>query len=881
VTRRLISIIATTALLFALLPATAALASGSGSASINRSEVFPGAHSFTVTVTNTATNPLPPFIMGQALDWVSVILPSEVGVRFPAGLTNEEIAGQVQAPSGWTKTIVNTANRQEIILTGGTLAATASMNVTYPATVGAPLDSDRTAITRVGISANGGDTINLATGSLTTIVRILEIIAGSAKATTTALDPDPVAQFNRATGGQRVDYTFTVRNHAQQAVSTTVTLAQSPGYTPVNGNTRTQSAGGGLAETPFTFTVDLTPLTAGNQIEQQFAATASAANAASQQFARTLTVQRAPQLGLVTNTLQPRYVSPLNTETFEAALEKQFIPTATVLSGTLQFAATTATIVGTPITWDANGAGGRRTIETEGVNAQGADGDHPAQLVLAIRDGNGYEFTQTVNQMLNGQPPLVTIDGILPLVNILTTILPTHRSVQQTHAKNGDTITVTGEVRDRNADLSADGLTVRLQPIGGGTEINATNISKSVVDGGYNFTATFSGAGVDFGSASLFHAVADARDLARNSGGGEGNTLPVDNFVPTLEGLNGRLIEDATYDTKPVIQVYVDSRSSLYRGCRVEHWQVDGETFGRPAQVLLSDGSPCDPDSAQPSPDNSRILVLSSTRPRDYQTTVTYVPSPTTLPLLQSANPSFNGAGRDVVQSLQDIFSEIFPPLPILGQLRRNAGAEIAVFDDDRYWTRFGGTDLQIPIVNIRANEKVRVTNQAGQLLFEGTAGSNASESNPYLINVPLVPGGGDTPDGVYTLRIQLIGVTNLFGNFREIQVQKDTVAPQLASVARIAANQVRVVYDDVIWSGANSAANWRAFQSVDGGDSLAAVFVRSVTTDPDNGSARLLEVDFEDAFGAFAGVEYDHVSNSRYQDRAGNEAVSPNFRSA
>jgi hypothetical protein len=826
VTRRIVSVIAAAAMIFAMMPAFGALASAAATANLNESsrQVFPGAQNLSISVRN-AENGFLGGVGGKSINWVRIILPTSRGFTLGAGPVTQD---------GWTVSETRTSSSQTLTYFGGALAAGSTTAFEFPVNVARPANSDREGPIQVLVSSNGGQTAEPATGNLTSLVKILEVVRGHVVA-------PALAANGTASAGQLVDYRVRVRNHAANEVAVAPSLTPRDGDQIEGGGAARSIPGGGTVRV-FDYQLRMNP-TITRDATHRYIVGAAKSDGSSAAGAREFThdVQLPPSLRLIENTFSPRYVQGNSIDyRFTAELQKTQTPALTIDSGTLSFADTTVAIdtVQSSTTWAGNV---QQPVVTQRTKALGPDGEHRVTYVFNITDGNGHSFSQTLQSAGN----LVDIDALDPIIRNLQASLPG----SQTDAKNDDRITITGQVEDRNADPAGLDLTLRVL---GGREIPVPqeNISTSNTSNGFSFSAEVR---PDFGTnEGLFIVEAEAADRAGNTGDAVTDSIGIDNLPPVL-GTQGYLLSPNT------IEVLFEENKLLLGGCNPMLYSVGGSIGVR--SVSYSDGSPCQSGEGDPNGSNTRILTLWDSHDRGWETTVTY--NPNNALGQPHSDRARDGAASFVGRAVQDVISLVAPPIPTLDTVTRNGGSETAVFDEDRFWTRFPGNDAQLRITSagVRSGDVLQVLDARGQVIANSTPAPQ--NSTALTVTVPI----GST-DGDYARNIRLVSARNVPGDVRNLTVALDRVAPQLVAAEAVDANNIRVTFNDVVWAGSNFANDWRAYESDEGSD--AEIGVKGVSGSRET---RTIEV-ARQGFGPLSAAEYLFIeagANRIYEDRAGN----------
>ncbi len=237
--RRLTAAAALAVLGVAVLPALPASASAASTATLTSAKaVYPGANTFSITVTNNEMA-----LVGKTINAIRVNLPvNEAGIKLG------DTAGTA---SGFTGTKTDLGSTQFLTYRGGRLMPGQSAVITFPVTVGSPQARDLLGDFRVQVSSDDFATNKNATttlGGLTAKVQILEIVTGSIK----PLSPAGAADGS-GTAGQVVSFASTIKNYAQQAVDVTAGLSSPAGDSA--GPVVVNVPGGGTADATLPVTL--------------------------------------------------------------------------------------------------------------------------------------------------------------------------------------------------------------------------------------------------------------------------------------------------------------------------------------------------------------------------------------------------------------------------------------------------------------------------------------------------------------------------------------------------------------------------------------------------------------------------------------------------
>jgi hypothetical protein len=893
VKRIALTAITVAALIFALLPALPAAASSTGTGRLL-----------------VGNNVLP----GNLQDFAVEVRPDSpinfVVVDFPLiGITTPSTADAgIKAPDGWTGEVTTTSPTaaQTITFTGPRTGGVLTFE--FKANVAAPLDRDRGGRMEVAMSSDGGNTFMPAAdtstrspqqpnGSLNVTIRVLQVLE------TLLTAP---AQVQDGTGTEYQDNLTVrtrVRNFAQLPLDVTPTLvASSP--TSYRGFEREQIGAASPASAPIgsggTATFDF-PVTLGearvNELEVgtrpvTFTGRASADRATALTSATSLDVQRAPVINLPSAAdVAPRVVAPGTQQTFSLPLRKANLPGVTVQSGTLSFADTTCAL-DSPVQF----AEGSNTDATLLFSCRIQDFEDresfPANLVLQGIDSNGKPFSQERSPLRDQGFPLastlnITIDGLIPVINVDFSLPLDGEGTRQTAVKNGDTVRVIGDVSD-----AASAVEVFIRPdVGPDITVPVEVIPDADTLGA---TATFLGqAQVEFvEGASSARVLGVATSQAGNVGNGLSAPFGIDNIAPVFDfamAISTTDLEEVAFDgdyEQTAVQVGFGEDNYVIGGCNPTQWKVDGEQVV--VAVLFSNGDVCEPGKAQsledpPDYDRSRTLLLAVPLDRDAVAlpSVTYSPLP--------GDRARDGAGNMAPQRSVDTINGLLPPLPRLEDVYRNTGSrtdcnpsegqcEDAYYDADEgsYYTRFAGEDLLVRVGRGAPQYEIQVLNELGVVVK--TQRMSAASGT---VRVPI-----GSLDGDYDRSIRFRNtINNLTGKAEPIAIVLDRVAPDLASdglSATIKADglvTMRAAFTEKVVEGTDHAANWRVYERNEWGD-YATYVPNRIDRQPradrpwqNDLTARL--VTFMPRGDEVVGLDYQFnrlaENNERYADRAGN----------
>ena len=807
--RKAISVLVATVLAFSLLPAVAAFAAVTGTANLTVGEtVFPGAgRDYSLKVTN-ANAPL----VGSKANAIRVLLPSASGVK--------NTASSPTAPAGWTVTVTRTSTAQALtyMATAGGLGGGESLELPFKADVTAPTSGDRTGNFQVALSDDGGATSTPATGKLTTTIRVLEIIGG-------LLPKSPAGVTDGSgTGGQAITMGMSVKNHAASALTVT------PNVTSNGGETISQPAPASIpagATTAFNVPVTL-PDVSSNRVSR-FTATATSGSSSSGDVIYDFAVQAKPNLTLTTSSFSPRNVNtgPV-AKTFTMNVNKAGTPNLSLSAGSLKFAGNDVPLA-VPVSFNPgtqNNVGlswGPKTIS-------GPNGGHDAQFTFTGKDENDAPFSRTVDVA-----QLINIDNLAPTVTV-DVDLP----AGQTAAKNGDTITVTGTIDDTAASLDF----VEIRPNVG------SPIPVSVTRSGTTYEGT---AKVTFGTgATSFIAAAQATDTAQNTGGATSVSSVIDNIVPVFDYA-------ATINLRQ-IGVSFNENNVVSGGCDPSLWSVENNVVVN----VLNDNGDEGVTECTASSNNSRILVLANNLPNsDAEPRVTYTQRALTT------SPARDGAANNAPTATVKAIVGIAPAIPDVIAVFRNTGGdgsnrETATFDENTYFTRFGGTDLVVEFGGARAGYTVQVLD-GNNTVIKSERVTFPESGNPE-VRVPL----GSTA-GNYVRKLRLVNANNIPGDVAALNITLDQTLPQIAGATKTAATSVDVNFSEKISHGSDFAFDWLPYENVAGAEGGRQYY--NVDKVAGSGASRTLTVSTFENNGPFGGAEYLLISGGqRYRDRAGNQ---------
>jgi hypothetical protein len=483
----------------------------------------------------------------------------------------------------------------------------------------------------------------------------------------------------------------------------------------------------------------------------------------------------------------------------------------------------------------------------------GSDGTYDASFTFRGTDDNGHPYSQSVS--LN---QLVTIDNIAPLINLQLNV-PTG----QAQVKNGDAVSVAVSVQGGGVEVVELMATIEGE---NGQPASTRTIPTTGCNPGAT-TCTARATLADLGRYGTLTAVGTAVDAALNRGTGGSNTVNIDNVLPVLAA-PARIVTGTPYrHTSPVVEVTISDRFAVAGGCNATTWDVDQTTNDAiiVTEVRYSNGTPC---SGGTNPgDNIRILVTNANLDPDVQYNALYFASRLGI---NTNDRLRDGALNSAIDQAVRTVSGIAPAVPDLAVITRNGGAENAVFDQDRYWTRFGGNDARATIRNTRAGYFIEVLDgETGNTVISTTSADGANGQTV----IPI----GTTP-GEYVRRIRLVNASGLRSPELLVRLVLDQTAPLLARstvTGTGAPEQVTVTFSEILWTGSNRAMDWFALERNTTPEEDPYYRYRPDSVSGNAADTRTLNVDLLQQ-GSFVGVEYTFDTDTptaglRYQDRAGN----------
>jgi hypothetical protein len=823
--RRLCTVAVAASLGVAVLPALPAFASATATSELRAgSEVFPGARTFTIRIRNNEQ-----LLLGKTINAIRVNFPvNEAGVRLGSGPGVAE---------GFTGTATNLGTTQFITYRGGSLRPGSSLDVTFPASVGAPLAKDLIGDFRVQVSSDDFATSRSATGALSTSVRVLEIVQEALKPVApTSADGRKGVTDRTGTAGQAIVYGSTVRNHARNDLDVVATLTSTSGDTATPVSVLVPAGSTAPAQIP----VQLAG--AGADRVTTFTAEVNTAGAAAPKKTDSFTVQAPATLAF--SDLQPtrtRSGDGADRE-FSALATKAGTPALDVASTTLAFGQNSATATGVAFA----GAAAAQRITWSMLGIVGEDGPAGATINAAATDENlaSYVFDAPVGS--------IEIDNAPPLPTALVTLPTDADHGLQTAAKNGDVITVSGKISDAS-DLVASTLRVILDPdVGADTTVPVT-LTGTGSERSYTGTAkpTFDPA------ATSFTAKVEVADLAGNIGSAGTSETPtaVDNFPPVLAD-KGQVVAPQLIDVRFL--------EDVAGGCNPNAWSIAGVP-GSVIEVRRADGSVCQTRGA-----GGYTLVLRNTLGVDDTPRVTYEAPDARL----VAKPAKDGAGNLAGRQSVNTVTSLVPLEPVVSKVERRDGAlyESAYSDgtDKAYYTNTAGAEaLRLTVEGIRKGYTVEVV-QGTDVIQSATFTKDPAPLATSYSGTVLVPLA--EVDGANELAVRFVSANGNAGPGALLTVVLDTVAPQIAQSTVSAADSVDVTFSEAIVSGTDFSGDWFVSETVDTEEGTATRLVNADSVSAPDALTRVLKAELLQA-DRFVGADYlvNSPNGLRYEDRAGN----------
>ena len=832
--RRLTAATALAVLGVAVLPAVPAFASASSTATITAGKaVYPGAdRTFTIRVTNTESP-----LLGKTIN--------AIRVNFPVNEANIGVTGNPGTAPGFTGTTTDLGSTEFITYRGGSLRPGMSLDITFPATVGAPLGRDLLGDFRVQVSSDDFASNKNAGGDLVTKVQVLEILQeGLRPVEPTNADGSKGVTDRTGTAGQAITYGSTIKNHARSPLTVTAGLTSPAGDTATPTSISVPAGGTAEARIP----VQLGAAAADRSTV--FTATATAPGSEAPSRSDSFRVQ-APAT-LTFSDLQPtRTTSGVGSgRDFSAAATKGGTPALDLTSSTLTFGSNSATATEKP-TFPSGTSNRRMTYSFTSIS--GSDGELAAAITNSATDDNLATYSPR-SDLGN-----IVIDNLAPVVDVLVGLPKDFDGMQQVAVKDGDSISVSGTIRNAG-DMAANSLKVVLQPNVGDP------VTVPVTMGGSGDERTYSGsASPDWAEgATTFFAKTEIKDTAGNTGSAQSASTVIDNVLPGLVG-DGVVLEPR------LIEVNFDDATGVAGGCNPNQWTVAG-TPGSVTEVRTADGTPCEELGT-----GSRLLVLRNALGVDDTPPVTYE-APNRVVV---SRPAKDGAANTALRQTVDTVTNLIPLKPGIVTVERRDGAPDAGFesayrdtDNGAYYTNVPGAQaLRLTVSGIRQNYTVEVlrgsTTVASQK-FTAAPPLLASEySGSVLVPVPAT-------DTLYGYSVRFISARGNRGPTADFSVVLDRVVPGLGgpSIAVGAEEStVTVPFTEKIVRGTDFSDDWFVSETIDTETGTARRTVNANSVTGSDQTSRALQVTLRDP-SRFAGVDYFLQSSNgiRYEDRAGNQ---------
>jgi hypothetical protein len=879
--RRVLAVLIAAALAFVVLPIATAQAAVAGTVTrTTAASVFPTANApFTFSVTNSGAA-----VVGESVNWVRFILPSdEAGVVHNAEL--------LVPPAGWTASREGTSDPADTqTVTYRTSSATAairpgaSQSFTLPAEVLRPASSDRSGQFTVAASSDSGRTtkglVGASPAALTTDVRILQVVG------TPAATAPPGVTNQSGTGGQAITYGYSVKNYALNAVSVAGALTSNGGDTigasaPVTASGNPAKDYGSEPTVAVSHAVTLAAATADRTSTFSAKATSSGAESAAKTAPFTVQVPALLQL----SDLQPKRVRTTagsSEVVFSALASKTGSPMLTVSGGQLDLAGVKIALDGTPLSFG-SGANSRRVdfkptqLSTTALGSLVGERLVNATATVVSKDANDFDAIKGANVLTDS----ITVDNLAPDLTLQVALPVDADGRQQTAARNGNRISVSGTIVGMDAAPTATPGPRQLKVvISDGTNEFPVPVTITQGSGGaFTYSGSISPAYAPGATAAT--AKASVSDTAGNIGTSPLAGYIIDNVLPELTD------PGFTTTTRSILVSFKDENVNLFGGCDPRHYRVDGVPglverveFPDSSTATGGTGVACAKNEAAPGFSGKRVLVLRNAMDDTATPTVTYEAVARSL----SGDPVKDGAANDALRRTIDTIRQIAPLAPELVSVTRNKGTETATRVDSAngpstYFTRFSkseGTtndDLNVSFLGSKNGYRIEVVevDAAGKVLRVLKGADVVGAATPLSdgrqsITVPL-----NATDGTYLRALRFTASNGkLLGDLAPFNVVLDTVRPALATRSA-SGNNVTVTFQEVIQSGGEFASDWFGLARTSTGASRS---YQAETVTVQSPTSRLLSVPFPSGT-TFDGVQYRFTSGPDggrpYLDRAGN----------
>jgi hypothetical protein len=845
VKRKIIATMTATLLTVALLPMATALANvNSASELVLGRQVFPANNQvFSIRVNNTEQpGPIPgqPTLGGgDPIRFVSIVLPSSDGIHH---------ASEVEPVNGWDIQKIDNGSLQVIRFVGGTINPGSNFTFPFRVNVGPPLRGDQGGFFDVRVSSDAeGSELRRTTetgAGLTTLIRTLQITD-----LFPASPPLAISPFRDMTSGGQVVYQANLRNHARSEQVVSATLTSNQGADEIEQPGPVGVPAQGQASTTIPITVSA-PSDRNHTFTLQASSERSSVDPAQDVYR---------VLGPADLTLNASQFAPTTIQTRTPRTWTFTIPVQKTGTPGLNFDSVTMSFAGNNISCSSQGfdrGAASRTLECSASGLVGDHGLHDVTFTFDGTDDNGVDFffERTFDDLLR-------IDNVLPLITFDAIGLPNG----QTAGKSNDQVSVSGTIDPGEGGSDVEIQFVELRSTAG--DVVEVNVTRS----GNNFsgTATLNFPAAEDTDSETFRAVGQVRDEALQIGFGQRPTEIFDDVEPRIDP-PAHVVQQEIFGSNPAIMVFIDETHELHGGCNTGLWRVQGNTV---TGVRYSDGGECGVDDDPE--DNVRVLILQNDVGPTGTPEATYDPWLLPPNALQDGIPRQgrlrDGAINRTATTVFDTISRILPGVPDLVRATRAGGEETAPLDEDAFWTRFGGNDLELTVAGIHAGWAVEVLDENGNVVRE----REAETSGEISVIVPI----GNVSPGQEQAFERAVRFTNDVGDgeAQPFTVMLDRILPTIANATRTQQGDihtVEVTFNEKIWNGDENAADFFVWEHRDDEDSQEDRWWYAVDKVTSAGRSDSWTLEIEGMRGdPFGSAEYQMVrpNGERLEDRAGN----------
>jgi hypothetical protein len=789
-------------------------------------------------------------------------------------------------PTGWTQqvssegdVIFETNDAAQRIAAGGSKSFGVEVHVGRPA-----LDEARDWVVQASDNA-GAQLVRQdpsATGSLTSIIKVLKVV--SAEITT------PVGAADHTVTEQQSN--TIMRSRVQNAGSGNLTilpsLAKVAGGSSITVGTPTDEAGnecpctlGPESEAVYDFPVTFGAATStganGPMTVQGGAsgdtdpsrvpgtARATALTANSPQ----ITVMTQTALSYVNNSLQPSRVASGKEYAFQVTLAKGGAVSSTLDRANTTFKFGPNDAFSAALSEPTDLAGGSANVVFTFDNTlipttvpDSSTGYGP-KISVSGTDQNDHPFTIVPTVGNN-----IVVDSLGPIIEAL--LAPPASSVEGADDATSDGKTLGMEINLRDdPDTLCTGCTLDkavLRQFGAsgvslGKDIDVT---EDFAGGGGTFTGEYSG---DYDPAAFgVRLVVTASDTTTppNTTEEPSELVDVDNIVPTLSF--AKTGGPAGNDLRRVDLCFTERVGS--RAVLARDYRVDGQTVAS-AQPTNRDGS-----AASMAGFDCVRITTGEDIPRNAEPTVTYNPE-----VLAGVAPSrnFDRVDLTMANDLVKAVDGIIPRQPLLQKVSIQNYGEQDAWTDGKFYSNDASPDFRIAAVD--AGDLVtlyRDVNDNGTI-EDGTdeqLGSAVAQGGTVLITANSIGTAPDNPE--IGLLIEVVDPRFNVGPLGGGRLVFDFVPPQAtdATVNALDRNKLDVSFDDVLRFGRDFAIDWRLFGLKAGN---VVRFTVGEVQGPGQASRTMLVEDAtytSDPAASLTEIKYDFLKTAadRYKDRAGND---------